>query len=306
MNIYLPQDDFWVNENKSIAQTLGLDDDPRFSIQLYTSLSHALFEVCLSLGDLIPHKKTISFYNRTGPNFENVAVALSKREFTLRSFSREEIVAPAFFGPAAKDLLMIVTSHDDTVTARLNDFSFLSESLKEKKHFAKAINDIQNRISTSSNEIEINELTQKLEELQSQAQKLDDEEKVIDYREQNAKAGYVYVISNIGSFGENIFKIGMTRRLDPLDRVYELGDASVPFPFDIHTMVFSDNAPSLERKIQDHFRNGQLNRINNRKEFFQADILEIERVIKENYDKVIEIIKTPPAEQYRESLLISN
>lgn len=120
---------------------------------------------------------------------------------------------------------------------------------KEKKHYSKAIEDIKERIEKSSNEEEIKELSEKLVELEKKSDELDNEEKLIDYREQNAKAGYVYVISNIGSFGENVFKIGMTRRLDPLDRIFELGDASVPFPFDIHALVFSDNAPDLERKV---------------------------------------------------------
>lgn len=177
---------------------------------------------------------------------------------------------------------------------------------KEKKHYAKAIIDIQGRIEKASTEEERIDLTEKLKELEERSSELDKEEKELDYREKNAKAGYVYVISNIGSFGENVFKIGMTRRLDPEDRVYELGDASVPFPFDIHAMVFSDNAPELERKLQDHFRKGQLNKINNRKEFFKADIHEVEKIIRHNYDKVVDLVKVAPAEQYRESILISN
>lgn len=176
--------------------------------------------------------------------------------------------------------------------------------LKEKKHYSKAIKDVEERLNKVTSESEKDELIQKLEDLKKKSEILDEEEKVIDYREQNAKAGYVYVISNIGSFGENVYKIGMTRRLDPTDRVYELGDASVPFPFDIHAMVFSENAPELERKLQSHFRKGQLNKINDRKEFFHANINEIESIIKENYDSMIEIVKNPPAEQYRESILI--
>ncbi len=176
---------------------------------------------------------------------------------------------------------------------------------KEKKHYLKAINDIKERINLAATEIEKSELIKKLTELEEASGKLDEEEKMIDYREQNAKAGYVYVISNIGSFGEDVYKIGMTRRLEPLDRIHELGDASVPFPFDIHALIFSDNAPELERKIQSHFRKGQLNKINDRKEFFQADISEIEKIIQENYDNVVDVVKIAPAEQYREGLLIS-
>jgi len=121
-------------------------------------------------------------------------------------------------------------------------------------------------------------------------------------REQNAKAGYVYVISNVGAFGEGIYKIGMTRRLDPMERVDELGDASVPFWFDVHAMVFSENAPSLEAKLHERFSTGRLNKVNGRKEFFRADIREIEAVIRANYDAVVEVVHEAPAEQFRESL----
>jgi hypothetical protein len=175
---------------------------------------------------------------------------------------------------------------------------------KERKHFSQAIEDIKNRIINSKNEIELQELNLKLNELQTQTSNLEQEEKLIDYREQNAKAGYVYVISNLGSFGENIYKIGMTRRLEPMDRITELGDASVPFPFDVHALIFSENAPDLEAKIQNQFHQGRLNKINNRKEFFKADINEIEKTIKQNYNKVVDFQKLPEAEQYRESLLI--
>jgi hypothetical protein len=146
------------------------------------------------------------------------------------------------------------------------------------------------------------DLQARIEEVQASKDELDREEKVIDYREQNAKAGYVYVISNVGAFGEGIYKIGMTRRLDPMERVDELGDASVPFWFDVHALVFSENAPALEAKLHERFAAGRLNKVNGRKEFFRADIKEIEVVIRANYDSVVEVVHDAPAEQYRESL----
>jgi hypothetical protein len=126
-----------------------------------------------------------------------------------------------------------------------------------------------------------------------------------DQREQNARAGYIYVISNIGAFGEGIYKIGMTRRLEPMDRVDELGDASVPFRFDVHALVFSDDAPTLEAKLHSHFDVGRLNKVNGRKEFFRADLKEIEAVIRANYDAVVQVVHAAPAEQYRESLRLA-
>ncbi|SDN13976.1 DUF4041 domain-containing protein [Acetanaerobacterium elongatum] len=174
---------------------------------------------------------------------------------------------------------------------------------KERKHFANAIKDLQLKADHADSDSRP-EIEAKLAELQEKMVQLDAEEKTVDYREQNAKAGYVYVISNIGAFGENVFKIGMTRRLEPMDRVDELGDASVPFKFDVHALIFSDNAPELEAKLHQRFYKNRINKINDRKEFFKADIDEIEAVIKENYDKVVDIEKIPAAEQYRESLII--
>jgi len=173
---------------------------------------------------------------------------------------------------------------------------------KERKHFASALRDLNVRLEKVSTEEERALLLAKIAEVEAGKANLDSEEKVIDYREQSAKAGYVYVISNIGAFGEGVYKIGMTRRLEPMERVDELGDASVPFWFDVHAMVFSDNAPALEAKLHERFAAGRLNKVNGRKEFFRADIAEIESIIRANYDAVVEVTHEAAAEQYRESL----
>jgi hypothetical protein len=175
---------------------------------------------------------------------------------------------------------------------------------KDKKHFSKAIDDLETKLKEATNDSDRALVLEKLEEVKGQYAELEKEEKIIDYREQNAKAGYVYIISNIGSFGESVYKIGMTRRLEPVERIDELGDASVPFGFDVHSLIFSDNAPALEAKLHEHFYNSRLNKLNDRKEFYKADIQEIEKVIKANYDKVVDVVKEAPAEQYRESLLM--
>lgn len=176
---------------------------------------------------------------------------------------------------------------------------------KEKKHYLIAIKEMELKLSQALTETERNLYKEKLDDFKNQFSELEKEEKVIDYREQNAKAGYVYIISNIGSFGENVYKIGMTRRLEPMDRVDELGDASVPFSFDVHGLIFSENASALEAKLHERFYSKRINKLNDRKEFFRANINEIENVIKENFDKSIDIVKEAPAEQYREGLLIT-
>lgn len=149
-----------------------------------------------------------------------------------------------------------------------------------------------------------------LEKLQAEIAKLGDELKEMQRVHDRVKAmaeqtklGYVYVISNIGSFGENVYKIGMTRRLEPMDRVKELGDASVPFYFDVHAMIFSEDAPALEAQIQREFADRRLNLVNYRKEYFNVTLDEIkEKVWELNPD--VEFIDEIEAREYRESVEI--
>lgn len=171
---------------------------------------------------------------------------------------------------------------------------------KEQKHYVNALIKLNKQID-SCDELEKEVLLEKKAEIEKHLSDLDSAIKDIDYREANKRAGYVYIISNIGSFGENIYKIGMTRRLDPMERVDELGDASVPFKFDVHAMIFSDDAPTLETALHHAFENKKVNMINGRREFFNVTLEEIEEVVKANYDKTVEFIKIPQAEQYRES-----
>lgn len=120
---------------------------------------------------------------------------------------------------------------------------------------------------------------------------------------QQTKRGHVYIISNVGSFGEDVFKIGLTRRLEPLDRIHELGDASVPFDFDVHALIVSDDAPALERALHRHFLNAQLNKVNPRKEFFRASLTMI-RVEVEKLGIQASWTMIASAVQYRESAAI--
>jgi chromosome segregation ATPase len=174
---------------------------------------------------------------------------------------------------------------------------------KEQKHYANALIKLNKQLETSS-DIERDALLEKKAEIESHLEQLDTSLKDIDYREANKKAGYVYIISNIGSFGENVYKIGMTRRLDPYERVDELGDASVPFKFDVHAMIFSEDAPKLETALHHAFEDKKVNMVNQKREFFNVTLDEIEQVIKANYDKTVEFTRVPEAEQYRETTKI--
>jgi len=122
---------------------------------------------------------------------------------------------------------------------------------------------------------------------------------------QLTKAGHIYVISNIGSFGEGVYKVGMTRRLEPLDRIRELGDASVPFPFDVHMMISCDDAPSLENALHRELHKQRINRVNPRKEFFNVDLARIVQIVEERHGQV-EYMADPEAEQYRNSIVMTD
>lgn len=167
---------------------------------------------------------------------------------------------------------------------------------KEQTHYQTAYEHIISQLQQKPNDID---LLNKKSELENKLSDIDKALSDIDYRQANMKAGYVYVISNIGAFGENVFKIGMTRRLNPQERVDELGDASVPFKFDVHAMIFSDDAPALEAALHRAFEGKKVNMVNQRREFFNVTIDEIKKVIRENYDKTVEFVDVPDAEQYR-------
>ena len=172
---------------------------------------------------------------------------------------------------------------------------------KEQTHYLNALAKLNLQLSNDPNN---QDLLQKKQELETKAEEIDKSIKDVDYREANKRAGYVYVISNIGAFGENVYKIGMTRRLDPMERVDELGDASVPFNFDVHAMIFTDDAPSLEAALHKAFEDKKVNMVNQRREFFNVTLDEIKAVVKANYDKTVEFIDVPDAEQYRVSMKI--
>lgn len=180
----------------------------------------------------------------------------------------------------------------------------IKEAEKEEKAIQQAIDKATKELMLAGEEQRI-ALEQKLAELQVKYEEAEAKNQRAISMAQQTRSGHVYVISNIGSFGENVYKIGMTRRLEPLDRVRELGDASVPFSFDVHAMIYSDDAPSLENHLHKVFNDKQVNKVNSRKEFFNVGIKDIKSTIKE---MSIDAHWTMFAEakEYRESLAIEN
>ncbi len=175
---------------------------------------------------------------------------------------------------------------------------------KEEAKFQEQIDQLTAQVSTASDDEISRQLRERIEQLQQQLSNVAAEKERIIHL-QNGKAGNVYVISNLGSFGENVFKIGMTRRAEPMDRVRELGDASVPFPFDVHSMIFSDDAVALETHLHHTLNDKRVNKVNLRKEFFNINLDELEQLVTE-ICPTAEFKRTMLAEQYRQSLSINH
>lgn len=170
-----------------------------------------------------------------------------------------------------------------------------SRLLKEQAHYLSALQKMER--NGQMDEAETARL--KLSEIQDAIQGVED-------RAANIRAGYVYVISNIGSFGKEMVKVGLTRRLDPMDRVRELGDASVPFRYDVHAVVFSEDAVSLETALHQALEQERVNRINNRREFFYATPARVKELLTEliNDATLLEYQDEPEAEEWRQSQAI--
>lgn len=173
---------------------------------------------------------------------------------------------------------------------------------QEAAKYETEIANINEQLKTSEDDEKTKQLLAKIKELESQLNDIDKKKEEITNL-QNGKAGYVYVISNLGSFGDNIFKIGMTRRLDPQERIDELGSASVPFKFDVHSFIFSNDAVQLESDLHQALENNRVNKVNNRKEFFKISIDDLENLVYK-FDPAAEFNKTMVAEQYRQTLSI--
>lgn len=173
---------------------------------------------------------------------------------------------------------------------------------KDLQQYVGEVNKLIKYLQKTQNDVEKELYADKIRELEEKIKQLESEKKNVIQREANAKAGFVYIISNIGSFGENIYKIGMTRRLEPMDRIKELSSASVPFEFDVHAMIFSDDAPYLENELHKYFAEKAVNKVNPRKEFYNVDIEEIEKVVKEKYNDTVQFTKIPLATEYRQSI----
>ena len=175
---------------------------------------------------------------------------------------------------------------------------------KEESKYLAEIQKAQEQLVQQQAESELaRQLEEKIAQLTAQLEAVETQKEEVVKR-QNGKAGYVYIISNLGSFGDQVFKVGMTRRLDPMDRVKELGSASVPFTFDVHSFIFSDDAVGLEQQLHQALADHRVNKINHRKEFFRVSLDQLEQLVSE-IDPTAEFNRTMLAEEYRQGLAMT-
>jgi len=188
------------------------------------------------------------------------------------------------------------------IRRQMREEAKVEQAIKEEEKYKQLLEKVKQEAEKTSGE-KFDKLQVKIEKLQNELTQAREKSERAKSMAQLTKSGHVYVISNIGSFGENVYKIGMTRRLEPNDRVKELGDASVPFIFDVHAMIYSKDAPALENTIHKKFDDKRLNLVNNRKEFFNVTLEDIKKEVL-NISPDSEFIETAEARQFRESKAI--
>ncbi|GJH12639.1 MULTISPECIES: GIY-YIG nuclease family protein [Caballeronia] len=179
----------------------------------------------------------------------------------------------------------------------------MRDAAKEEELIRKAMEKAQGQIARASEEQKA-QFEAQLAELAGRLQQAEEKNQRALSMAQQTRAGHVYIISNIGSFGDHVYKVGLTRRLEPMDRVRELGDASVPFSFDVHAMIWSDNAPELEHTLHQKFLEAQVNKVNPRKEFFRVGLADLRATVEE-MGLNVSWTMTAAAAEYRESLVIA-
>lgn len=252
---------------------------------------------------ILKQKITDAYYlvNNLGKAFRNAVITSEYLESRLDEL-KWAVVCTELKNQEKEEQRRIREQMREEERARREIEKAIKEAAKEEEMLKKAIEKAQQAVAKASEEqkakyeMQLQELNEKLKQAEEKNQR------ALSMAQQT-KSGHVYIISNIGSFGDNVFKIGMTRRLEPTDRVRELGDASVPFPFDIHAMIYSEDAPKLETTLHKTFVSNQVNKVNPRKEFFRVPLSDIRRQI-DSMDIQVKWTMTAEAYDWRETLAI--
>jgi len=263
--------------------------------------------------DLLIGKTTPSNFSRTLERIEKIADALEKMALSLMcgfttdyvelKYEECRLVYEYKLKKAAEDeeQRAIREQMREEQKAIREYERALAEAEKEEKLYQRLLEKAKEQLQASSDETRA-EFEAKVRLLEEQLQEAREKGERAQSLAEQTRRGHVYVISNIGSFGDDVFKIGLTRRLDPMERVKELGDASVPFPFDVHAIIYSEDAPALEASLHKKFDGVRLNAVNRRKEFFRVSLSEIKFTVEDLYGDDADFKTTVLAEQYYETL----
>lgn len=246
-------------------------------------------------------RDSFSLVNHNGAAFRNARITDSYLAVRLEEL-KWAVTAKALKDEEREEQRRLREQIREEEKARREYERAIKDAAKEEDTLRKAMEKVQRQVN-AANEVQRAEFEAKLFELESKLRQAEEKNQRALSMAQQTRSGHVYVISNIGSFGEEIFKIGMTRRLEPQDRIRELGDASVPFEFDVHAMIFSDDAPGLEKSLHRHFLRRQVNKVNPRKEFFRSGLEAIRQEL-ETLGVETHWTMTARAHEYRESLRI--
>jgi hypothetical protein len=246
-------------------------------------------------------KDAFQIVNTLGKAFRNAAVTDQYLSARLNEL-KWAVVAQELKWQEAEEQCLLREKIREEEKAQKEYEKAMRDAQKEEETLKKLIEKAQKEVQGST-DAQRARYEEKLRELEGKLKAAEEKNQRALSMAQQTKSGNVYVISNIGSFGEEVFKIGMTRRLEPLERVRELGDASVPFEFDVHALIYSDDAPRLERDLHKKFLRSQMNKVNPRKEFFRLGLSQIRTEIEA---MGIQVAWTMAAEakQYRETLAL--
>jgi hypothetical protein len=248
------------------------------------------FDALNELGDVMKMSLTLQFLNlklnelRLTHEYEEKRQQEREEQRRIREQIRDEEKAQRELGKAQED-------------AEKDEFRYNKALEQARQELEKARSE-----AAATTNAQLQKLTAQVQSFEAKLDEARKKKERAISRAQLTKSGFVYVISNVGAFGDRVVKIGMTRRMEPMERIIELGDASVPFPFDLHAMLYSDNAPELENSLHQFLADRRVNMVNARKEFYHSvELDEIEAFVKTR-GLSAQFIKLPEAKEYRETL----
>lgn len=276
-------------QTKMILRAFNIECDVLIGSVKPSNFPKTLERIQKSADDL--EKTVMSFKCGFNSSYVNLKYRECKLQYQFKLKQQEE----------REEQRLIKEQMREEALARREYEKALRKAQEEERMYEDALEKARKELEIASTD-ERDELNTKIQMLEEKLKEAEANEGRAKSMAEMTKRGHVYVISNIGSFGENVYKIGMTRRLEPLDRVKELGDASVPFRFDVHAMIFSDDAPKLEKELHRAFSHARVNAVNFRKEFFNVNLTAIKEKVAEVTDSEAEFKLTAIAEEYHESL----